>query len=278
MHGKLIVFFWLLILSAVHPLFSQNSFDVIGSFGDCRYASSRQLVKIPSQVKNTDSFYFKNLDTRLYLHREGELYRAKLDHLSSRKIPLYLVMEPLAEEFLSIHRGDQNRSLVYDFRDFFKDSTYAVAGDTLALRVHDISYPIGESSFFVIRFEYNDQVVNRRVGTREDILLFSRELFYDKNHQPIPREKMPKVGLYYVQNYIPGDRSHMRPELLYNCRIIFLEPEDVLPVYQNIRMALYEHDALSWDRINNLVCRYVWDLFGYTAPDLMSDWLQGLDP
>lgn len=69
--------------------------------------------------------------------------------------------------------------------------------DEIKLKISNKSFPMNESSFFFMRYEYNGETINKKLNFEEDHLIISKSELFKIDGKPIDHSEIVETTLYY---------------------------------------------------------------------------------
>lgn len=193
----------LLLIIASIPLVAQ-SYKVIKLQGVVS-VNGRALTKGSSiTIKSTDQVQFKpgNAKAAIYSNSEGMvILKAKAEQQASDmiegKVSEYF---NLSKKVTGTRAGELCTAL--DFENRFGQQTSLVIGDALEIKVCAPSFPMNESTFFILSYnlEGEDDPIYKQLSFKDDLLFFSRSEIYQVDGQEVRLDQVSNMLLSYYDD------------------------------------------------------------------------------
>ena len=107
---------------------------------------------------------------------------------------LSAVISPIKGK-LSTRSGSINNQM--DFIKKFGEQRTVWIGDSYKTVVSAIAYPMDDTHFFYVSYEYNNETINKRLYSSGDTLVFDYSTFYAVDEVPIDPSTTTDLYLYY---------------------------------------------------------------------------------
>lgn len=148
---------------------------------------------------------------------------------------------------LSTRAGALNNLI--DLQKYFEGKLVFI-GQT-ELQVGSSQFPMDDSRFFFIRYQYNDETINKKLAFNGDKLIIDQETLFMVDEEPISREGVDELTLYYRD----GNES-----------VKINTFEGVFPASDELKnevaIILEEFDTLEEDKQIDEVCSYIHEFYG----------------
>lgn len=96
---------------------------------------------------------------------------------------------------LSTRAGSINNTL--DFQKHFNEGTIALLGKSYQVTVSPSVFPMSESQFFYAQYQYNNETINKKLGSDEDNLVIDLNTFFSIDGAAIDPSQVTNTKLYY---------------------------------------------------------------------------------
>lgn len=100
---------------------------------------------------------------------------------------------------------------VMDLETYFTNDDFLILTDTLTFHLDPKIYPLdSEKSFLVFAYQYDGQTLGQKIPFKGTLISIDRtKIFIDKTNNPIPREEIKNVQVFYYKDATTGDREEI---------------------------------------------------------------------
>jgi hypothetical protein len=218
--------FILIVLFTSFELFGQE-YQVIHIKGDITREESGELLKAGEKVSADQKIMFKSADAMAaVLDPKLGRYILKTQPNEKRSSDLIYIIKNTITPVrggMSTRAGGINNA--FDMKVYFAEASYVWGGNWISLRVSKAAFPMDENNFFFLRYTWNGEQINKKLGYEEDKLMMSKEEVFQVDGEGIDPLKASEFELFYYKS--ADEESEMIAEIDFT----LISQESLLSVY-----------------------------------------------
>jgi len=187
------------ILIFVSAAASAQTYTIIHSIGKILDTKSGKYLTKGVKIDESASLMFETKGARAavlsssrgrFVIQENSTSTTKSDIIYT----LSSVISP-ARGKLSTRAGGINNKL--DFEKHFAEGPIAILGGEYRVSISPTAYPMSENQFFYAQYQYNGEVINKKLASSGDELIINSATFYSVDDDKIDPEEVSNINLLY---------------------------------------------------------------------------------
>jgi len=235
-----------LLLSSSHTLFSQINYRVIKVNGNILYVRTGNSMAQGDEFSEDEDLSFQTPNSRAAVINPNLgrfiLTPDNYNDLESAKSNFLPAMSNLST------RGGILNNLT-DLQNQFCDNLAIICDASYYLNPYQ--FPMNEKEFFFLKFQYNGEEINKKLGFDQNRLILSREDILKVDDVPIEKIDHPEVSLYYYKNE--------ESEYISDFSLIF---PDLNEIKTELQIILEESSEKSYNQKVNDISGYLFEFYG----------------
>ena len=247
-----------LFLFAFYPLLSQVTYRVIKVNGNIVYVSTGNPMTQGDLFPEDEDLSFQSPNSRAAVINPNLgrfiLTPDNYDNLSSAKSNFLPAMSNL-----STRGGIINN--ITDLQNQFCDNIVLLCEASYYLNPYQ--FAMNEENFFFLKYQYQGEEINKKLGFEENRLILSRENILKVDEKPIEKTDRPLVHFYY---YRDGESEHISEFSL----II----PDLEEIKTELQIILDESTTVSYNKTVNDISAYLFEFYGKPDKQDVIDYLE----
>lgn len=261
-HMKKLFFlgFILMIGSAVN---AQSPFKVISVNGEILAKKANQKLQNGLEVKSDDNFSFIVPNSRAALINP-DLGRVILTEQNATNAFAKAAFAPAISTVKTRGSIDGLITTRLQLSTFFSENIYII--DRLEMRISNAVYPMNNSGYFFIRYNYKGEEINKRLAYAGDTLIIDKKELYTIDGNPIPNPEVNEMKLYYYE--IVGDNA--KAAFISSFNIVFVPAEQLK---SEVEVIIGSLKGKPYDKILAEVSDYINSFYGTMEPSYIESWL-----
>ena len=153
-----------------------------------------------------------------------------------------------------------------DLQNHF-EGDYLVLGGRSAIALSPKAFPLNDKSFFYLRYEYMGEVINKKLSSSSDSLVFIESEIYKVDDKPIDKSKVADMTLFYYES----EWEHSQK--INTIYPIFPPDSEVVPGVQILIDTLKKSNYTD-DTIKDEIEAYLTDIYGKIHSSNLNKWLK----
>jgi len=187
----------LLVLIAFQS--KSQSYTVIHTIGNIYDTQSETYLSKGSKISESAELRFESKGARAAVlsSSRGRFVIQESQSTNTQSDAVYALMSVISpvRGRLSTRSGSINNIL--DFQKHFNEGTVALVGELYQVSISPSAFPMSESRFFYVQYQFNDETINKKLGSDEDQLVIDLSEFYSVDGNPIESSGVSDVKLLY---------------------------------------------------------------------------------
>ncbi len=254
-------------------------YHVIVTQGVIVNKTSNEVLKRGMKIKAGDQVVFKSGNARAIVigNRRGRFVLSPKEKQTSSELiaTVFEAVSPLKTNSKLSTRGFEDAEEVVNFRDYFGDTTFAIVGNKLPVKVAS-NYQMDDHNFFIVRYVYQGEVVNKLVGFKGSVLTLDKNELSSYKGKNYPINEVEQVSLYYVTGYDRSKGEKGNPQLITEFKPLFLTEKEVESTLKELK-SIFTGDNLNYEQMLDEYFTFVRDVYGVTDKNVLEDWLLARD-
>lgn len=249
---------FLLVFFAVK---SQVPFKVITVNGEIVATKANVTLQNGLEVSSDDNFDFRKPNSRAAM-------------INSERGRIVLTEQNAAEAFSkaafapaisSISARSGSATTVADLQNIFADKVLIL--EKMEIKVGADIFPMMDQNFFFIRYQLNDETINKKLPFRGDTVIIDKAELFTIDGKSVEMPGVKEFSIYYYSK-----KEDKAESLLINTfEPVFVTSEQIKPEIDIIVDELY---GKSFDTVLAEVYDYVNSFYGKIDKDYLSAWLK----
>ena len=270
-----IAYFFILFVMTRSLSFSDSNdiFYIIHVKGKIQIKSSGKMLETGKQVSSEEELVFKTPDAiaAVISPKKGR-FTLKADNLKIRKKDSELVfffkscLFPSPKK-ISTRKGALNNLI--DLHKHFSVNSYLILG-TAKVNINHEAFPMSDNSFFYVRYIYQGQTINKKLGYEGNILIIDKGSIYVVDAKQIAPEKTTDTRLYYYEK-----RKNKKP---LSTKIASFNPifpdEEQLKSKIGLLISVLKDVGKNEKEIENEISVFLYEFYGKTDLENVRRWLE----
>lgn len=252
--------FLLLALAFSILSYAQVPFKVITVNGEIIATKANVTLENGIEVLSDDNFDFRRPNSRAAMIN-SERGRVVLTEKNATDAFSRAAFAP-AMSTVSARSGAV--SSLAELQSIFSDKLLVI--DKIEVQVGSDYFPMEDERFFFIRYEYNDETINKKLSFNNDVLIIDKEELFKVDGKSIEDVQTKEVSLYYHK------RTDEKPEsiLINTFEPLFVTSNDLKP---EVEIIVDELKGQPADRVLAEVYDYLTSFYGKVDRTHLEAWL-----
>jgi len=188
----------LLITVQVHGQYYQ----IIHVKGEISKTASGELLKPGDRLMEDEEITFKSPEAMAAaLNPEKGRFIIRADSGQENTVDIIYILK---STITPVRGGMSTRAAginnAFDLKVYFAEATYVWAGNEIFLPVSRSAFPLDESNYFFLRYQYKGEEINKKVGTEANALLMKQEDVFRVDDKEINPFDVSDYELFYYQS------------------------------------------------------------------------------
>ncbi len=192
---KLVVVIFLFIVFQA----KSQEYQVLHIKGEIVRVADDSLLKPGDKIMGEERIHFKTKDAMAaVLSAEKGRYIIKANGATADQSDLIYVLKSTVSPVrggMSTRAAGINNAI--DFKLYFDEAPYVWAGDQIRLKVSSYAFPMNDTHYFFVRYEINDEAVNKKLDFEDDILIFVKSTLFNVDGNSVNPNEIDHYELYY---------------------------------------------------------------------------------
>lgn len=192
------------VVLLLYTAFQANcqEYQVLHVKGEIVRVDDGSLLKPGDKITGEKQIRFKTKDAMAaVLSADKGRYIIKATDNTANQSDLIYVLKSIVSPVrggMSSRAGGINNSI--DFKLYFDEAPYVWAGDYIRLKVSSYAFPMSDRRYFFVRYEINDEVVNKKLDFDTDVLIFDKNTLFTVDENPVNPKDINHYELYYYNS------------------------------------------------------------------------------
>lgn len=259
---RIILFVCFVTLSAV--LLAQEKFHIIHVTGEIILKSTGKALKPRDVITPSDEIIFKSKNAvaaALSSKRGRYIIQPAKKDTNSNELTAFVKNVISSSSGKLSTRGILNTTL--DLQNYFQGKHAFLDGEAL-ITIHGKSYPINDTHFFYLRYNYKGEPINKKLPAQENMLKFSASEIYMIDDQAIDQSAVENCELFYYKS------DEKASEKIGSFTPVFPDNEQ-LKDEVNVFLEVYgENDQ---EHIKEEIAAFIEETYGKISMDDLNYWM-----
>lgn len=242
-------------------LFSQVPFKVISVNGEIIATKAKVTLENGVEVNSDDNFDFRRPNSRAAMIN-AERGRIVLTEQNAADAFSRAAFAPAMS---SVSSRSGAVSSIAELQSVFTDKMLII--DEIEVQVGQELFPMEDQKFFFIRYSYNNEIINKRLPFKGDILKIDKDELYVVDGKPISSPDTKEVSLYYHK------KTDDKPEsiLIASFEPVFVSGESLKP---EVKIIINEFDGQPNEKVLAEIYDYLKSFYGNVDRTHLETWLK----
>jgi len=180
---------------------SENKWKVMYVKGTIKVKSSGEVLKVGSQINIGDKLLFETPEAfaDVFSFSKGREVLRKPEPKSKQVSEwISFVRDYLSPAKMVTTAGRSGYiSNIFALKNNFAKPAYLVLGGTREVKINIPDYPMSDTNFFYVRYDYQGESINKKLDFREDTLIISKRTLFMIDNKAVDAMLANNFHLYY---------------------------------------------------------------------------------
>ncbi len=249
-------------------VFAQD-YTVIQVTGQIKLKKSGQILARGNKISSADQLVFLTRDAvaACFASDQGRV-TLRLDPQQPKTGDEFLAyvkgsIVPAKGALMTRAGGAIKNQIEWD--NYFAGGPFLILGTT-KVNVSEKAWPMNDSTFFFIRFEYEGEQVNKKLPGDGEKLIISAEQILLVDEKPVDASKISLYEIYYY------DAAAQKSLLMSKFQPVFANGKDLIEEVNSLLELLRGYE-LPEEKLRGEVEAYLSEYYGKTDPEALTEWL-----
>jgi len=176
-------------------------YQILHVKGEISIKASGKLLKPGDQLMEDEEISFKTSDAMAAaLNPEKGRFIIKSDSEKGNTVDIFYVLKSTITPVrggMSTRAGGINNA--FDLKVYFAEAPYIWAGKAIFLPVSKAAFPLDDSNFFFLRYQYKGEEINKKLGSEANSILMNKMEVFQVDDDAVDRFEVSDYQLFYYQ-------------------------------------------------------------------------------
>lgn len=257
----------LLVLLLGTPSQPNENFHIIQVHGKIIHVESGKRLKSGDVISASDRLKFKTSDAFAVLINDSHS-KFRLRPRGNNIAAVKDLISPVIEVSIRT-RGCAAQGAIKDLKTYFGDTSFAVIGNSLRLKLDKKKYPLDARHFIIFSYQINGVKISKKLENKGQELIIEKEKLQSGKGQTLSGNKIEqvKVFMYDAENYVT--------EEITSFSLIFVNQDSLKNEFQTI-VPILKKNQMESQEIKLYLSDYFIDIYGHTDPEKLNEWVAKL--
>ncbi len=248
--------------------FAQEDIIVLHIKGLVKKKQSGEILKTGSKIKSNEEILFSSKDDAVAVVSASKgKFVLTPKQTSKNNTQIYKQLEGMVSDYfcLSKQKAASRSGAVFNLSDLKKvfNIRMLVIGEGFKLAINQANYPMNDSTYFYVKYIYNNDTIFKVIEFKEDTIIFDRNFIYKNKNTVIDTAAVEEMQLFYY---------HENKETSYEItpfKPYFIDKKQ-LKKEIDLLFRIMEIDKTHLES----VCNYISETYeGKIDKDIVNEWL-----